>query len=169
MTAEFILPIFLLCALVPCIWRRKAAYSLFIEGACDGMRTLMAMFPPVLAVMCAVSMLESSGLWGMITAAAAPALAKLGIPAEVVPLALVRPFSGSGALGVYSQLLAGSGPDSFAGKAASVMMGSTETTFYTLSVYFSGTRVKDSLRILPVALLGDFLGAVLSCMAARWI
>ncbi len=169
MSAEFILPVFVLCALIPCLWRRKAAYSLFIEGAEEGIKTLWAMFPPVLAVMCAVSMLEASGLWDALIGALSPVFGKLGIPAEAAPLVLVRPLSGSGALGVYSQLLSEYGPDSFAGKAASILMGSTETTFYTMSVYFSRTKVKDSWRILPLALLGDLLSAVLSCFAARWI
>lgn len=164
---SFILPLVIAAILIPALAKRIPAYDIFIDGAGEGMAMLKSIFPPLLAILSAVSMLDAAGVWDFLAGVIAPYSERIGIPAQIVPLAMIRPLSGSGALGVYSDIVTKCGADSQIGNIASIVMGSTETTFYTMCVYFSQTKVKDSWRILPFALLGDFMGVLLSCWAVK--
>ncbi len=152
---QYILPIIITLIIVLSHIRRQRTYDLFIEGACEGFAVLKSIFPPLLAVTAAASMLRASGALDMLINAAAPAADFFGIPREVLPIAAIRPVSGGGALGILSELLSRYGADSFAGRSASVIMGATETTFYCVSVYYARTRVRSAAKILPIALLCD--------------
>lgn len=146
--------------------KRVNVYDAFLEGAKEGMRVSVKLFPAILAVLCAVAMLRESGLMDKAVSVAAPVTDFFGIPAEVVPLAFLRPISGSGAVALLTELLGRLGADSDAGRIAAVMAGSTETTFYTLAVYYSATRVKRTRASLAAAVVGDIagmLGAVWVC------
>ena len=114
-------------------------------------------------------MLRSSGAAELISNLLEPLTRLIGLPAECVPLALMRPVSGSGALSMLEELLSSHGPDSFVGRVASVLMGSTETTFYTVAVYFGATKIKRTRQTLPSALLGDLTAFILSALTVRLI
>ena len=116
----------------------------------------------------AVSMLSASGALDLFSHFISPAAKALGLPPEVMPLALLRPVSGSGSTALLTQIFSDYGPDSFIGRVASVMMGSTETTFYAIAVYFGAIGVKKTRHTIPAALAADFTGYLASVWAVRW-
>lgn len=140
--------------------KKTSVYDAFISGAEDGLVTLRRIFPVLLAILVAAAMLRASGLMDLAVSALSPITDKFNIPPETVPLALLRPISGGGSIGLLTELLNTYGPDSPAGRMASVMAGSTETTFYTLAVYYSATRVKYTRPTLAAALIGDCVGII---------
>ena len=142
-------------------------FAAMTEGIADGLRVLLRIFPAVAALLCAVYALRASGALDALTGLLAPAFRLLGIPAETAPLVLLRPISGSGALAVAGDIMARYGPDSLAGRTAAVMLGSTETTFYVIAVYFGAAGVKKTRWAIPAALCADFTGFVLSSLTAR--
>ena len=125
---------------------------------------LLTIAPALIVLLGAVGMLRSSGALEAFSAVLSPALEFLGIPAETVLLLLIRPLSGSAALAVGAELMAAHGPDSLVGRTAAVMLGSTETTFYTVSVYFGACGVKKTRYAIPAALIADVVGF----LAASW-
>ena len=139
-------------------------YAALLQGASNGLRVLLRIFPALVALLSAVSMLRASGAMDALAALCAPALQTVGIPPELVPLMLVRPLSGSGALGVAGELISAHGPDSYVGRVAAVMLGSTETTFYTVAVYFGAAGVSRTRYAVPAALCADLTGF----LAAAW-
>lgn len=142
-------------------------FAAMTEGIADGLRVLLRIFPAVAALLTAVYALRASGALDALTGLLAPAFRLLGIPVETAPLVLLRPISGSGALAVAGDIMARYGPDSLAGRTAAVMLGSTETTFYVIAVYFGAAGVKKTRWAIPAALCADFTGFVLSSLAAR--
>ncbi|MCD7887317.1 MAG: spore maturation protein [Clostridiales bacterium] len=142
-------------------------YSALAEGALDGLKVLLRIFPALVGLLTAVYMLRASGLLDAAGQALSPVLHLLGIPQEVVALLVVRPVSGSAALGVGAELIEQYGPDSTIGRTAAVMLGSTETTFYTVAVYFGGAGVKRSRYAIPAALCADLTGFVVAAWAVR--
>ncbi len=141
----------------------------FAKGAQDALRMLLGIFPALLALLTAVAMLRASGALDALTGLLSPALTALGIPAETAPLILLRPLSGSGAMAVAGDIIAECGADSLAGRTAAVMLGSTETTFYVVAVYFGAAGVKRSRYAIPAALCADAAGFLLSALTARWL
>ena len=142
-------------------------FAAMTEGIADGLRVLLRIFPAVAALLTAVYALRASGALDALTGLLAPVFRLLGIPVETAPLVLLRPISGSGALAVAGDIMARYGPDSLAGRTAAVMLGSTETTFYVIAVYFGAAGVKKTRWAIPAALCADFTGFVLSSLAAR--
>ena len=142
-------------------------FAAMTEGIADGLRVLLRIFPAVAALLTAVYALRASGALDALTGLLAPIFRLLGIPVETAPLVLLRPISGSGALAVAGDIMARYGPDSLAGRTAAVMLGSTETTFYVIAVYFGAAGVKKTRWAIPAALCADFTGFVLSSLAAR--
>ena len=134
------------------------------KGAAEGLHVLLRIVPALVGLLTAISMLRASGTLDLLSTLVAPVLHAWGIPAETVPLMLIRPISGSGALAVVSDLIQTHGPDSHIGRVAAVMMGSTETTFYTTAVYFSAAGIRDSRHTIPAALIADLTGF----LAAAW-
>jgi spore maturation protein B len=149
--------------------RRVRVYPAFLEGAREGFETAVRIIPPLVAVMVALGMLRASGALDALTGLLAPALEPLGLPASVLPLVLVRPLSGGAALGVVGDVLRGEGPDGYAGRLASVMAGSTETTFYVLAVYFGAAGVSRYRHALPAALLADLAGFTAAVVVVRLV
>ncbi len=147
--------------------RRREVYSDFIGGAQDGLKLLADIFPPLVAMLTAASMLRASGALDAAVNFISPLLERVGLPGGVMPLIMIRPVSGSGAVGVLSEILGRYGADSFEGRLASVICGSTETTFYCLAVYFSKTRVKRIRRAVPCAVIGDLTGIAAALIALR--
>lgn len=147
--------------------KRVDVYSALGAGAKDGLGILLRIFPNLVALLTAVAMLRASGAFDLLARALGPALEGLGIPPETLPLMLVRPFSGSGALGVGAELIQTYGPDSTIGRTAAVMLGSTETTFYTVAVYFGAVGVKRSRYAIPAALMADVTGFLVAGWSVR--
>ena len=158
----------LLAAVAVCgVVRRVDVCAALADGARSGGTILLSVFPNLVALLTAVAMLRASGAFEALAAALGPVLGRLGIPAETLPLMLVRPFSGSAALGVGAELIQTYGPDSPVGRAAAVMLGGTETTFYTVAVYFGAAGVRRSRYALPAALTADFVGFLAAALAVR--
>ena len=162
--AELILPV-VLC-LVAVYAQRKGVdvYAAMTAGAGEGLRTLVRILPALVALLTAVYMLRASGVLDALSGALEPVLSKVGLPGELLPLILVRPVSGSAALGVGSELIGTYGPDSELGRMAAVMLGSTETTLYTAAVYFGSVGADRTRYAVPAALCADLAGF----LAAAW-
>ena len=142
-------------------------FDAFLAGAKGGIKTAFGIIPALVALITAVGVFSASGALDLITHSIAPIAEKVGIPAEVIPLALIRPISGSGSLAVLNDILQKFGADSFIGRVAAVMQGSTETTFYTMAVYFGAISVKNTRHTLPAALFADFIGFLMSVLFVR--
>ena len=149
--------------------RKVKVYPVFVEGAKEGFQVAVRVIPPLVAVVVALGMLRASGAMDGLAALLAPLTSRIGIPASVLPMVLVRPLSGGAALGVVADVLRSEGPDSYAGRLASVMAGSTETTFYVLAVYFGAVGVTRYRQALPAALLADLAGFAASVVAVRFL
>ena len=147
--------------------RRVDVYDALTHGAGEGLEVLLRIFPALVGLLTAVYMLRASGALELAARALAPALTLLGIPPETVALMLVRPISGSAALGVGAELIASYGPDSTVGRTAAVMLGSTETTFYTIAVYFGAAGIRRTRYAIPAALCADLAGFVAAAWAVR--
>lgn len=163
MTA-FIVPFVIMTILVLSM-RKTLVYQAFTDGVGDGMRTVLGIFPAILAILTATAMLRESGAFEILVGILSPVTDALGIPRDLMPLALLRPMSGGASLGMLTDILNQFGADSDIGKIASVLMASTETTFYTLCVYFKNTRVKYTKKIIPAAIIGDIVGLI----SAVWV
>ena len=150
-------------------FRRVDVYTALVQGAGDGLEVLMRILPSLVGLLTAVYMLRASGVLELASGALAPVLGLLGIPAETAPLLLVRPVSGSAALGVGAELISAFGPDSLVGRTAAVMLGSTETTFYTIAVYFGAAGIVKTRYAIPAALCADLAGFMASAWAVRVI
>jgi spore maturation protein SpmA/spore maturation protein SpmB len=134
------------------------AYESAVEGAREGLDVAVRIVPFLVVILVAVAMFRASGALGAVISVLDPVTSRLGIPAEALPMALLRPLSGSGAFGVMSEILKTHGPDSFIGMLVSTYQGSTETTFYVLALYFGAARVREGRHALAACLLGDLAG-----------
>ena len=145
--------------------RRKVdVYTALTDGAAEGLRVVLRICPNLIALLSAVYMLRASGALDFFMTLLAPVLTAIGIPPETAPLLLIRPLSGSGALAAGSELMAAYGVDSTVGRTAAVMLGCTETTFYTIAVYFGAAGVRRLRYTIPAALTADLVGF----LAAAW-
>ena len=158
--------IFFLCTAIA-LGKKEDPYGLMLAGAKDGLSLLLSLVPTMVLLMVSVTMLRTSGAMGMLEKLLSPAVRLLGIPAETVMLVLIRPISGSAALAVGSELMFTHGPDSLVGRTAAIMLGSTETTFYTISVYFGAANIRKTRYTLPAALFADLVGFVMASVTAR--
>ena len=145
--------------------KKRDPYSLMVAGASDGLKLLKSILPTLIILLTAVAMLRSSGAVELISGLLAPVFQLVGIPAETAILVLIRPISGSAALAVGAELISTYGVDSTIGRTAAVMLGSTETTFYTISIYFGAAGIKKTRYTLPAALIADLTGFI---TAAFW-
>ena len=161
----FLIPGLLSLLALHALIHRVDLFAALTKGAADGLTVLLRIFPPLVALLTAISMLRASGALDALSALTSPLLEHLGIPPETTPLLLIRPISGSGALAVVSDLIQTHGPDSHIGRVAAVMMGSTETTFYTTAVYFSAAGIRNCRHTIPAALAADVTGF----LAAAWL
>lgn len=144
-------------------------YESFIEGAEEGFTMSVKVLPFMVAIFVAIGIFRASGALAGMIHFLAPLLTHLGIPGQVVPLMLIRPLSGTAALAILADVLKTSGPDSFVGRLASILQGSTDTTFYVLAVYFGSVGIKRARYAITVGLIGDFAGFVASVILAHLI
>ena len=164
---EYVIPVILLLSSALALRRRENSYELMLQGATEGLRLLLTLIPALVLLLTAVSMLRASGAMELFSRFLAPVFSVFGIPAECAMLVLIRPISGSAALAVGAELMGQYGVDSLIGRTAAVMLGSTETTFYALSVYFGAAGIQKTRFALPAALLADLTGFVMASLTAR--
>ena len=165
--SSLIIPLLLAAAAAYGIGKRTDIYGALTHGAEEGLNVLLRIVPALVGLLTAVGMFRASGAMEWFSGLCAPLLNRLGIPPETAPLMLIRPVSGSGAFAVASELISTHGPDSYVGRVAAVMMGSTETTFYTIAVYFGAAGVHRTRHTVPAALTADLTGFLASALAVR--
>ena len=165
--SSLVVPVLLAAVAAVGLGKRVDVYSALTHGAEEGLTVLLRVIPALVGLLTAVSMFRASGAMEWLSALCAPVLERLGIPPEVTPLMLVRPVSGSGALAVGTDLMTTYGPDSYIGRVAAVMLGSTETTFYTIAVYFGAAGIIRTRHTIPAALTADLTGFVVSALTVR--
>ncbi len=164
--SDFAIPVVLLVIIVFGFVRKVKIYEAFVEGAKGGFEVAIKIIPFLVAILVAIGMFRASGAMDYLIAAISPITNFIGMPAEALPLAFMRPLSGSGSLGLVTEIMQTHGPDSFLGRLASTMYGSTETTFYVLAVYFGSVGIKKTRHAVPAGLLADaagLVGALLIC------
>ncbi|MEC8191387.1 MAG: nucleoside recognition domain-containing protein [Myxococcota bacterium] len=165
----WIMPALIFGMLLVGVLRGVKVYEVFVAGAKEGFSLAVMIIPYLVAILSAVGMLRASGGLQRLVDWVNPLTSSLGIPGEVLPLALLRPLSGSGAFGITAELIEAHGPDSLVGNIASTMNGSTETTFYVLAVYFGSIGVTKIRHAVPAGLAADSAGVLASCWAVHWL
>ena len=165
--SAYLVPVLLAFVALFGLGRRVNVYDALTQGAREGLDILAGILPSLVGLLTAVYMLRASGAMDLLGSLLAPVLARLGIPPETVGLLFVRPVSGRGALAIGSELMAAYGPDSYIGRVAAVMLGSTETTFYTIAVYFGSAGIRKTRYAIPAALLADLAGFMSAAFAVR--
>ena len=164
---DYIVPLLLLFVSLLALRRHEDAYDLMLTGAADGLKLLLSIVPALVMLLTAVSMLRASGAIALLTDFLSPLFLRIGIPAETAMLVLIRPISGSAALAVGSELMTVHGVNSTIGRTAAVMLGSTETTFYAISVYFGSAGIRKTRYTVPAALLADLVGFLISAWSVQ--
>ena len=166
---DYIVPLllFLVCAVA--LGKRENSYSILLDGAADGLKLMATLTPTLILLLTAVTMLRASGGVELAATLLSPVFSVLGIPPETALLVLIRPISGSAALAVGVELMTRYGVDSPIGRTAAVMLGSTETTFYTISVYFGSLGIRRTRYTLPAALLADLTGFIMAALTTRLV
>ena len=165
--SDYIVPILLLSASAAALRKKEDAYSLLLTGAADGLKLLFSLIPALILLLTAVAMLRASGAIELLSRFCAPVFTFFGIPPETAMLVLIRPVSGSAALAVGAELMTQYGPNSPIGRTVAVMLGSTETTFYAISVYFGAAGVQKSRYTILAALMADFVGFFMAALTVR--
>lgn len=166
---DYIAPVIIIVVFAVGIATKTDIFDAFIDGASDGLKTTFDILPALICLMTCIGMFNASGAMEMLIQFISPVTSFFGFPDECTSLIFIRPLSGSGALSVYDGIISENGPDSFAGRIASTMMGSTETTFYTVAVYFGAAKIKKTRYAIPAALIGDMVGWIASAIAVRVI
>ena len=164
---NYIIPLAILGITMHGICKGVNIYSAMTDGVKKGLSVCAGVFPAVLIMLVAISMLRASGALEIASGVLAPVMNFVGIPPQCLPLALLRPFSGSGALTIGSEIMKSAGSDSLAGRVAAVMLGSSETSFYTIGVYSAYLNMKNTGYALPAALLADAAAFIMSGVAVR--
>lgn len=160
--SDFVIPVIVSGIIIFGMFKKVDVFSTFISGAKKGFKIVLDIAPSLIALILAINMIKNSGALNMLCSVLSPITSFLGIPSELTPLTILSPISGSGSVTVYENILKDVGPDSFIGRCASVMMGSTETTFYTMTIYYGSVGIKKSRHTLPCALCADFTSFILS-------
>ena len=167
--SDYLIPLLLAGAALYALCRRVDVFSALTTGAGEGLSVVLRILPPLVALLTAVYMLRARGALELLTELLTPVLTFLGIPPETVGLLLIRPVSGSGALAVGSDIMQTYGPDSTIGRTAAVMLGSTETTFYTVAVYYGAAGIRRTRHTIPAALAADIAGFLAAAWTVRWM
>jgi len=163
------IPLLLLVFPLIGIFRKVKVYENFVEGAKEGFGVATRIIPYLVAILVAIGMFRASGAMDFFVALISPLTNLIGMPAEALPVALMRPLSGSGSLALVTELMKTHGTDSFIGRLASTMYGSTETTFYVLAVYFGSVSISKTRHALPSGLIADFFGLLAAVLICRLV
>ena len=164
---DYIVPGLLLGLSLLALRKGENSYDLLLSGGAEGLKLVVSILPSLVLLLTCVHMLRASGAVEMLTQLFTPAFSSLGIPPETAMLVLIRPISGSAGLAVGAEIMATYGPDSTIGRTAAVMLGSSETTFYAISVYFGAAGIKKTRYALPAALIADLAGFASAGLFAR--
>ncbi|MCI7333757.1 MAG: spore maturation protein [Oscillospiraceae bacterium] len=164
---EWVLPLMVVSIVIFGLYKKVRVFDCFMEGAKKGLRTVYDLLPTITGLVVAVTMLKQSGGMELIAKAFSPVAALLGVPEDTVPMALLSPISGGGSLSLFESVLKSDGPDSFLGQVASVLMGSTDTTLYAVTVYYAAVGIKNTRHTLYAGLAADFASFVLSPLFVR--
>ena len=165
---DYVVPFLLLFVSVWALRKKENVYDHLLDGAREGLHLLASIVPALILLLTAVTMLRASGAVEWLSKLLGPVFSFFGIPPETALLVLIRPLSGSAALAVGAELMSEYGPDSVIGRTVAVMLGSTETTFYTISVYFGAAGIKKTRYTLPAALFADFVGFLVASWTSRF-
>ena len=149
--------------------KKIKVYDVFIEGAKEGFQVAVRIIPFLVGILVAIGMFRGSGAMDLLTDAVRPVMNAINFPAEVFPLAVLRPLSGSGSLALTTDIVKRYGPDSLIGRTASTMYGSSETLFYVLAVYFGAVGVKRTRHAIPSAIVGDIVAAIVAVAICSWM
>ena len=164
---DYIVPILLVTVCAVALRKKENVYDTLLSGAADGLKLLASLAPTLILLMTGVTMLRQSGAVEAMSKVLSPVFSFFGIPPETAVLVLIRPISGSAALAVGADLMAHYGVDSQIGRTAAIMLGSTETTFYTISVYFGAAGIRKTRYCIPAALIADATGFLVASLSVR--
>ena len=167
--ADYIVPLLILSVSLAALYRKENTYDLLLEGGAEGLKLVIRILPALVFLLTAVQMLKASEAVEILSQLLSPLFSFLGIPPETAMLVLIRPISGSAALAIGADLMAQYGVDSQIGRTAAVMLGSTETTFYTISVYFSAAGIRKTRYAVPAALFADLVGFTMASWSVKWL
>lgn len=163
------LPFVIVLILTVGMFKKVPIYEVFTEGAKDGFKVAVNIIPYLVAIIVAISMLRASGAIEMLAGAMSSFLTRFNIPSDVLPVIFIRPLSGSAALGLFSDIATNAGANAYSTKLAAVMVGSSETTFYVLAVYFGAIGITKFRYALCVGLLADIIAAIMSIVVCGWM
>lgn len=161
---DFVMPCIIGAVSLYGLIKKVPVFEAFTVGAKDGLKTIYAIAPTMIGLIVCVSMLKASGALALLCEWMSPVCEKIGFPSELLPMTLLRPISGGGSTALLNQVLKDNGPDSFIGRCASVIAGSTETTFYAITMYFGAVKIKKIRHTLFAALAADFTAAVMAVL-----
>lgn len=160
--STWLIPCFILLVLIVATYKRVPTYEVFVEGGKEGIKMAFSILPFLVGMIVSIGILRASGALEAFINMLTPFLSMIGVPADIVPLALIRPISGTAALSITTELIGANGPDSFIGRLASTMQGSTDTTLYILTIYFGAVGIKKMRYALKVGLIADLIGIIAS-------
>ena len=166
---DYIVPLLLFFSSILALRKKENAYDILLDGAAEGLKLLVTLVPTMILLLTSITMLRASGAMEWICEFLSPLFSFLGIPSQTAMLVLIRPFSGSAALAIGSELMMEYGADSLIGRTAAIMLGSTETTFYAISVYFGTAGNKKTRYTIPAALVADFTGFFMARLTGRFL
>ena len=166
---EFVMPCVVGVVLMYGLIKRVQVFDVFTNGAKDGVKLLYTIAPTLVGLIVSVTMLKESGALSLLCEFVKPVTDVVGFPVELLPMSILRPVSGGGSTALLNQVLKDYGPDSFLGRCASVIAGSTETTFYAVTIYYSAAKIKKIRHTLVAALVADFVAVVVAVMTVRWL
>ena len=166
--SDYVIPLVVTIIILWGVFKKLDIFSIFLEGVKDGFGIVLNIVPSLITIFLAINMFRSSGALEVLCSFLSPVAHISGIPKELIPLTILSPISGSGALGMFENILKSVGPDSFTGQCASVMMGSTETTFYTMTVYYNSIGIKKTRHTMLCALCADFTSFILSPILVKY-
>ena len=163
----YVIPIIFLTVLIASFVKKKDAYGMFVEGSRGAIDLMVSVFPYLLTVMVAVEVFKASGVSALLAQWLSPVMRLFGLPPELTELMLLRPLSGAGSLAVLDNIYTVYGADTYIGRCASVIYGSSETIFYISAIYTSRIQIKRLRYAIPVALVSTFIGCVVGCLVLR--
>jgi spore maturation protein B len=165
----FVIPAMLVGFPLYGLWKRVPVYEAFVDGAKEGFQVAVRIIPYLVAILFAIAMFRASGAMDAFVALIGPLTTALGVPADIIPMAILRPLTGSGSAALVADLIAQFGEDALVTKMAAVMFGSTETTLYVIAVYFGAVNIAKTRHALPVGLLADLTAFILAVILVKWM
>ena len=165
--SQLMIPAFILFTVLYGAFKKVRVYDSFVSGAKEGIRVTLNIFPYLLAIFIAVKAFQASGAFDMVKTALSGSLEVLGIPPEVLSVAIIKPLSGSASTAVFTDIVKSTGPDSLASRISAVIIGSAETTFYVLAVYLGAVGIRKTKYLVPVCVIADAIGIIIAVAVVR--